>query len=142
MKNAVDVVATWHPAQVILLRKKWLHRWLQEAPKLERKDADIKANASRERLAILKSKKLALLEAMLEEEKYPDKSIAGDILRGFDLVGSIPSSDVLPKKFPPATISVQELETSEMKSREALQAVGQDARRGYKGLAGGANRVA
>ena len=121
VKNAVDVVATWHPAQVILLRKKWLHRWLQEAPKLERKDADIKANASQERLAILKSKKLALLDAMLEEEKYPDKSIAGDILRGFDLVGSIPSSEVLPKKFSPATISVQELETSAMKSREALR---------------------
>ena len=121
VKKAVEVVATWRPAQVILLRKKWLHRWLQEAPKLEQKDVDIKSTASPERLAILKSKKLALLDAMLEDEKYPDRSIAGDILRGFDLVGGIPGSDVLPKKFSPATISVQELETSAMRSREALR---------------------
>ena len=78
-------------------------------PKLEKRDAELKATASLDRLAILKPKKIALMQAMLEEEKYPDKDIAADILRGFDLVGGIPNSKVFPKKFSPAVISIQDL---------------------------------
>ena len=90
-------------------------------PKLEKRDAELKATASLDRLAILKPKKIALMQAMLEEEKYPDKDIAADILRGFDLVGGIPNSKVFPKKFSPAVISIQDLEASAKRSREALR---------------------
>jgi len=121
VKQAIETVATWHPSQVVLHRKKWLHRWLQEVPKLEKRDNELKATASPERFSILKPKKIALMQAMLEEEKYPDQDIAADILCGFDLVGGIPNSKVLPKKFSPAVISIQDLEASAKRSREALR---------------------
>lgn len=119
VKEAVEMVSTWHPSQIVLRRKKWLHRWLQEVPKLKKLDTEIKATASQERLAILRPKKIALLQAILNEENYPDKDIAADILRGFDLVGGIPNSKVLPKKFSPAPSQLRTLKR-QRKDRERL----------------------
>ena len=67
-----------------------------------------------ERRCILSCKRLKLLEKMISDEGYPDKTLPHDISQGFSLVGHAPtSSGVLPAKISPATLAVSELITLE-----------------------------
>jgi len=67
-----------------------------------------------ERRCILSCKRLKLLEKMISDEGYPDKTLPHDISQGFSLVGHAPtSSGVLPAKIEPATLAVSELSTLE-----------------------------
>ena len=99
VRDAIYDVSHLHPAQIILRRKKWLHKWLCLAKDLGVEDEKMKSGASPERLVILKPKRLALLKNIIAAEGYPDTGLADDIARGFDLVGKIPQSGTLPKKF-------------------------------------------
>ena len=119
--NAVDNVANMHPAQVVLARKKWLHMWLSDATKFDAVDADLKRGASEDRMKILQHKKLGLLKAMIDKEKYADATLAEDIAQGFSLVGGLPISNTLPKKFSPSTLSVEQLVDGAMLSRQAAR---------------------
>ncbi len=114
MRNAISDVASLHPAQIILRRKKWLHRWLGLAKDLEVEDRKMKSAASSERLVILKPKRLVLLKAIITEENYPDVGIADDIARGFDLVGKVPQSGTftLPKKLSPSSLTISDLHSA------------------------------
>ena len=67
-----------------------------------------------ERRCILSCKRLKLLEKMISDEGYPDKTLPHDISQGFSLVGHAPtSSGVLPAKIEPATLAVSELSALE-----------------------------
>ncbi len=64
-----------------------------------------------EKRKILECKRLRLLEKMIIDEGYPNKTLPGDIAQGFLLVGRAPSSSgILPAKIEPATLAVPELE--------------------------------
>ena len=85
---------------------------------LEVEDRKMKSAASSERLVILK---LALLKAIIIEENYPDVGLADDIARGFDLVGKIPQSGTLPKKFSPSSLTISDLHSAARTARKALR---------------------
>ena len=54
---------------------------------------------------ILKSKSMTLFSEMLASVGYKDSALASEICRGFDLLGPIPSSGVLPSKTTVATFN-------------------------------------
>lgn len=121
VKDAIDFIAKSHPAQVVLHRKRCLDYWLGAALELEHKEAQLKRDVEPERLRILKPKRVALLERMIAETGYPDTSLPADILAGFDLVGDIPKSNILPKKFSPATFPLDDLHGAAPMARDALR---------------------
>lgn len=93
------------------------------AKELEDADRKLKMEASPERLVILKPKRLALLKAIIAEENYPDTALADDIARGFDLVGKVPQSGTLPKKFSPSVLSISDLHSAAPSARKALRSM-------------------
>ena len=58
MKNAIDQSVQLHPAQVVLRRKKWLHRWLTRSKDLEEDERRLKTDVAPERKRILNNKRI------------------------------------------------------------------------------------
>ena len=121
MKNAIERSVQLRPAQVVLHRKKWLHHWLTRSKELEGNEKLLKADVVPERKRILNYKRILVLREILQHEQYTDLQLPDDIFNGFSLVGHVPVSNTLPKKFAPATMAVQELEDSAGRSREAIR---------------------
>ena len=119
--DAITDISSMHPAQIILRRKRWLHRWICEAKSLELQDAKMKSGATPERLKILQPKRLALLKSIILDEHYPDEMLADDVARGFDLVGKIPASGTLPQKFSPSSLTIADLHSAAPSARKALK---------------------
>ena len=106
---------------MVLDRKRKLHFWLQFAKQTDATDLEAKSGAAPERLAILRPKRIVLLRKMIEETGYPDVQLPSDILNGFALVGQLPDSTVLPRKFSPALLSVSDLKENAESARKALK---------------------
>eukprot|EP00438_Fugacium_kawagutii_P027862 Skav203260 [mRNA] locus=scaffold2987:9349:10848:+ [translate_table: standard] len=121
IEDAIEQVANKHEAQVVLSRKKFLHHWIQVAKETDVEDNQAKSSMCPLRANILKPKRLELLGRMISTMEYPDVNLAKDISSGFDLVRKIPSSEVLPKKFSPAAMSVEDLKRNATQSRIALK---------------------
>ena len=59
--------------------------------------------------SLLRNKRLALWQEMLEYYEYPDKDLVRDIVQGFPLTGWLPDSNVFPKDYKPPSINVDTL---------------------------------
>ena len=71
---------------------------------------------------VMKTKRLALMRKILVDHEYPDVQIVDDMAAGFQLVGEAPSSSgILPSKFTPADLHVDELSAGAAMAREACR---------------------
>ena len=121
VKEAIGKISSSHPAQIVLERKRKLAYWVNVAKDLEKLDTMNKMKASPERQNILKPKRIELLRRMITECGYADVGLPDDILRGFSLVGKVPQSKVLPKKFSPAVLPLSDLRGGARKAQQALR---------------------
>ena len=87
---------------------------------MARAELDLKASLPEWRRTVLKGKRLLLLSEMLSELQYPDAGVVEDIKNGYDLVGVLPASSVLPLAFTPATLSESELLESAPAANQAI----------------------
>lgn len=102
-------------------RGQWLGKFIQAAGDLAKAEESLLQSMPDEKRKILECKRLKLLEKMIIDDGYPDKTLIEDIAQGFSLVGHAPSSSgVLPSKTGPATFSVSELEEHAIASLEKL----------------------
>ena len=104
------------------------------------------------RRRILDNKRIVLMRHIIEAEGYEDRELAADLEKGFELVGEVPTSNVLPRKLLPASITTADLLEQSQRSNTALrymtrssgddvlglQTVGEDYVGGGKGLDVGA----
>ena len=121
LKDCIDQLARMSAADVAAHRCRKLRLWLDWARELQADEASCKAAMSPERRSILAPKRLKLLARIIEVEGFPDVSLAAELERGFDLVGSMPISHHLPPKFKPAGLSVDALSASAKRAREAVR---------------------
>ena len=71
----------------------------------------------------MSTKRIALLEKILQDASYPDMGLVNDLKRGFDLVGELPTAGgMLPSKLVPATMAVGELGSNASRARYAMRA--------------------
>ena len=70
---------------------------------------------------ILTQKRLQLLDEIISEEGCDDVSLAKDIKDGFDLVGVVPTSGILPGKVVPASLHPDDLCAGASRANEALK---------------------
>ena len=68
----------------------------------------------------LKNKSMTLFAEMLAEADYPDKTLVQTMCSGFDLLGQIPESSVLPKKHTDALLTVEEVRSLTPDVRAAI----------------------
>ena len=85
--------------------------WTGKAQELSQADADLVQRAPPHLQPLLKGKRLALWQAMLEYYQYPDVNLIQDVVQGFPLTGWLPDSQVFPKDYRPPNMSLTALES-------------------------------
>ena len=70
------------PAELALIRCRQLARWTVRAGQLKFAEKEFKQSLPEHLQVVLKDKKLLLLQEMLEELQYPDKTLVQDIASG------------------------------------------------------------
>ena len=120
MKAAITANANLKHEAIINYRASWLKRWMKRAKELKGQEEKLREGMPHQRKAILKGKRLALLEEILKAEGYPDLLLPKHILKGFDLVGICGDSPAMPDDFQPATLSVEDLATHSWRSNKAI----------------------
>ena len=133
LRECIEHCTSNDPVSVGRDRTAMLRKWVLRAKEL--KDEWQMPDHCRK---ILAGKSMPLFEEMLAESGYQDKGLPGDIAKGFDLLGAIPSSGVLPKKSTFATLSTTDVRSvAAANQKAALDAVSYQsdptvAEEGYK----------
>ena len=108
--------------ELVVLRCKWFGKYLQVARDLKCEEERILDAMREDTRLIMQTKRIALLQRIIDDEGYVDTMLPNDLGRGFDLVGEIPhAGGRLPAKLVPATLSVDELSTNACRARQALR---------------------
>ena len=102
VRHAINLCASRPSHEVVVHRMQWLGKYIQAAPDLAGDEKLLMDSLPLEKRRILDCKGIRLLEKMIHDEDYPDKTLPQDIANGFSLVGHAPSSSgVLPSKIEP-----------------------------------------
>ena len=122
VKEAIEANSTMPYHELVVLRCKWFGKYLQVARDLKLDDERILASMREDARYIMKTKRIALLQKIIDDEGYVDTALPADLSRGFDLVGEIlHAGGRLPAKLVPATLPVEELKKNARRSRQAMQ---------------------
>ena len=96
--------------------------WSAKANELAMEDERLLHSAPAHLASILKGKRLALWQSMLEYYDYPDKELVRDIARGFPIMGWLPDSQVFPRDFRPPQMTVDTLKAVSKGLNERVRA--------------------
>ena len=121
LKSACEFVASRRIEEVINLRCSKLGSWLKKAAELKEEEELLKEGMPPTRRRILQKKRLLLMKHIIQTEGYGDESLADDLSAGFELVGTVPRSGVLPAKMVPASLSTDSLLAQSAKANKALR---------------------
>ena len=98
-------------AEIFQHRVEFVKHWTCRAKELKQKDAEMLSQAPLHLQSLLKNKRLALWQEMLEHYEYPDKDLVRDIVKGFPLTGWLPDSQAFPKDYKPPSLTVETLKS-------------------------------
>eukprot|EP00438_Fugacium_kawagutii_P013469 Skav231273 [mRNA] locus=scaffold2436:470175:474164:- [translate_table: standard] len=106
------ICATLHrsPLETMRFRLHKLKQWRQLADMLQADNAEIFKGMDSGCSAVLKGKRLALLERLANDIDWPDRSLHEEIRNGFKLVGMQQPTGVFAADVKPRTLSADELE--------------------------------
>ena len=122
VEQAIATVALSAPQDVVIRRCLWLGKYVSLAKELETENNVMLNGMPRHMRRVMSSKRLALLQRIIEGEGYEDANLAADMAAGFSLPGQAPSSGGrLPEKFVPASLHVDELVDGSAKARSAVR---------------------
>ena len=128
LKDSIDRQVQSTQADVAKARTESMRRWMMRAKELRDSGEDLPMNQRCRK--ILGSKSMKLFKEMLLESGYGDARIAEDISSGFELLGAMPYSGVMPKKAVVATVGIDELrEVASMNQRATWTAVAESGER-------------
>ena len=115
-----NIVTLRGPLWVVEQRKKTLKRWLGFANELKQQEVALHKSLESEVAAVLKGKRLVLLEKLAHEACWPGTEIFGLIRSGFSLVGNEAPSGIFDVECRPAELTVEELVQARRYMRPAL----------------------
>ena len=107
LKESIDYHLNSSPADVAKSRTESMRRWVLRAKELRDLGEDLPMNDRCRR--ILGSKSMLLSSEMLGPSGYGDQQICKDIADGFELLGTMPRSGVMPAKIVVASVGIDEL---------------------------------
>ena len=118
LKAVLDKIVSTSYADIAKDRTQAMRKWLLRAQEL--KDVDPPFETPQHCREVLKNKSMTLFAEMLAEADYPDKTLVRTMCSGFDLLGQIPESSVLPKKHTDALLTVEEVRSLTPDVRAAI----------------------
>lgn len=121
VKQACEFLAASSDSQVIDFRARALQRWIAKAKELHYEELHLKSTLVPEVRRILASKRLELMRWIIRDTGYYDVNLAEDVIAGFSLVGDVPKSHLLPSKFVPAQLAVEDLHAQSKRSNIAIR---------------------
>eukprot|EP00435_Cladocopium_sp_Y103_P010565 s3649_g2.t1 len=121
VRAACECIASQPRVDVINNRCSKLGEWLRLAKALKPEEEKLKEAMPEERRRILSSKRILLMRHIIDAEGYDDKELSADLEQGFSLVGEVPTSNVLPRKILPASITTTDLVQQSQRSNTALR---------------------
>ena len=84
------------PCVLVKKRAAFLMKWTKRCSQLEVEERELHNSLEPHLQKVLAGKRLLLLQEILEDLEYPDKSLVRDIQKGFTLSGWLPKSGVFP----------------------------------------------
>ena len=90
-------------------RIEFVKYWTRRAQQLKEEDAKLLSKAPSHLQGLLKGKRLALWQELVDHFDYPDKRLVSDILRGFPITGWLPDSNIFPRDVKPPSMDVDTL---------------------------------
>ena len=118
LKVVVDKIVSTSYADIAKDRTQAMRKWLLRA--CEMKDLVPPFPTPDHCRAVLKNKSMPLFAEMLEAANYPDKDLVKTMCSGFDLLGQIPASGVLPEKHTDALLTIDEVRGLTPEVRSAI----------------------
>ena len=119
LKHCITSVVDLGCANVAKERTATLRKWVSRAKVLKDAGELVPESTPKHCKDILRSKNMCLFREMLEESQYGDTNLTTDLCRGFDLLGPIPCSGVLPEKVTPASLTKDEVRLTAAANRKA-----------------------
>ncbi len=103
-------------------RTSWIKRWTKRAEELSKREAELHKSMDEHTQAVVRGKRILLLEEMLNDAGYYDLDVVGILKTGVPMVGPVKEAGHFAKTFKPALISVECLgEKSEQINAAVLQ---------------------
>ena len=107
-------------SELAKIRASQSRRWLARATQLQEAEKTFKESLPTHIQQSLKNKRVLLFKEMLEASHYPDKAVADDLARGFNLVGHLALPEGWAPDFRPATLSLEDLVELTQESNEQI----------------------
>ena len=96
MQDALNANFFDEPHVVAKKRAVFFAKWSKRAAELKGREAEILQSCPERVRNIMRRKNLQLLREILNDLKYPDKTLVDDLCSGFKLTGWLPKSGVFP----------------------------------------------
>ena len=112
----------WTSSSTVSLarERKTARYWMLRALQLREEEDDFKKKLPDQCLEVLKNKKILVFEEMIKAFGYGDKNIAKDISHGFDLMGTLPSSNIFESKSTFGTLLPEHVRMVSNSTRKAI----------------------
>ena len=111
LKKVVDWNREAPVYDIFKCRVDFVKYWTGRAQELRQEDAKLINESPVHLRGLLKGKRLALWQEMVDFFDYPDKRLVDDILRGFPITGWLPDSNVFPKEVKEPSMDTSTLES-------------------------------
>ena len=119
--DTIHFITSRSPKEVCEYRIKCVHWLIKRAQELQKDEEELHSKLQPSVERILKTKRLLLLQELLQFTCYPDADqLISDIKDGFVLIGKTSTSGALQKKVKPASISQQQLKQQAIWNRKAV----------------------
>eukprot|EP00971_Amphidinium_carterae_P142212 2816993-Amphidinium_carterae.1 len=130
--EAMKTIAELGPEGIVRLRKETLAGLLRRRAALAVKENEFKAKLPEHVKSVLGPKQILLLDELLKESGFQDRSVVQDLTSGIKLTGADRRSGCFPSDVKPASLSESELKGSAVWRRKAL--VGRCSSNGQDGV--------
>ena len=120
LKQAIEKNARLSSSELAEIRASQSRRWLARASQLQEAEQKFKESLPLHIKQSLQSKRVLLFKEMLQASHYPDKAVADDLARGFNLVGHLALPEGWTPDFRPATLSLEDLIELTQESNEQV----------------------
>ena len=108
--------------EIAAQRAKFLSFWTKRAMALDAEETALKCNMDTVVARAVANKRILVVKEPLEATKFPDPSVIDELQQGSQLIGEVPTTCMLPGKFPPALSTPEEVHDNAKRMRLLMNA--------------------
>ena len=109
LNEVIEVLCRNSELEIAKRRMKFLCKWNKRAKVLQREEDELKRRMDPEVSVAVRDKRILVFSEILQELQYPDLGVISELEHGAELVGEVPVTGMLPYRFSPSLMTVEEL---------------------------------